>query len=297
MRKQDDMCLGIARTVYSYTTMRFVTFSHADGSRAGVIIGDAVATLDYADVGALLRAGEPGLEAAREAVNTGGDRTLADLQLLKPIAAPTVVVCVGHNYRTHILEMGRDLPSAPTLFGKAPIALTDPYADVPLPPDSPSVDYEGELAVVIGTGGRNIAPEAAWDAVAGLTVLNDVSMRDHQRRTIQWFAGKSWEASTPVGPQVVTLDELPDIAALELRVTVNGDERQRALLGDLVFDVPTLVSDISRIFTLRPGDMIATGTPGGVGEARDPATFLRDGDVVEVSISEIGTLRNRFVAA
>jgi acylpyruvate hydrolase len=277
--------------------MRLVTFSHEHGSRAGVIVGDGAAMLGYDDVGALLRAGERGLEEARKAVDTGAaDRQLADLRLLKPVAAPTAVVCVGHNYRSHILEMGRELPSAPTLFAKIPTALTDPYADVPLPVDSPSVDYEGELAVVIGAGGRNIAPEAAWDAVAGLTILNDVSMRDHQRRTIQWFAGKSWEASTPVGPQVVTLDEISDFDSLELCVTVNGDERQRAVLGDLVFDVPTLVSDISRIFTLRPGDMIATGTPGGVGEAREPAAFLRDGDVVEVSVSQIGALRNRFVA-
>jgi len=283
--------------VYSFAPMRYVTFSHQGSPRAGVLVGDGIAGLDYPDVGALLRAGEAGLEEARDAAGRGADLALADALVLRPVLAPGAVVCVGHNYRNHILEMGRDLPSAPTLFSKVPIALTDPYADVPLPVASQSVDYEGELAVVVGRGGRDIPSDEAWEAVAGVTVLNDVSMRDFQRRTIQWFAGKAWEASTPVGPYVVTMDEISDFGSLELKVEVNGEERQRAALGDLVFDVPTLVSDISRIFTLRPGDIIATGTPGGVGVAREPATFLRDGDVVEVTITEIGKLRNRFVAA
>jgi acylpyruvate hydrolase len=237
------------------------------------------------------------LDEARNAATRGADFALADVVLLRPVLAPAAVVCVGHNYRNHILEMGRELPDAPTLFSKVPIALADPYADVTLPLASQSVDYEGELAVVIGRGGRDIPLDDAWEAVAGVTVLNDVSMRDYQRRTIQWFAGKTWEASTPVGPYVVTTDEISDFGSLELKVEVNGEERQHAVLGDLVFDVPTLVSDISRIFTLRPGDIIATGTPGGVGVAREPAIFLGDGDVVEVTITEIGKLRTRFVAA
>ncbi len=199
---------------------------------------------------------------------------------------------IGGSSKTHILEMGRELPSNPTYFSKLPRALTDPFAEIPLPAASSRVDYEGELAVVIGRGGRDIAPEDTWDAVAGLTVLNDISMRDYQRRTIQWFAGKTWEASTPVGPAVVTPDELDYPGALELLVTVNGEERQRAPIADLVFDVPELVSDLSRIFTLRPGDIIATGTPGGVGEAME--SFLADGDVVEVTITGLGSIRNRF---
>jgi acylpyruvate hydrolase len=277
--------------------MRYVTFFHRGSVRAGVLVGDGIAGLDYLDVGALLGAGERGLDEARNAATRGADFALADVVLLRPVLAPAAVVCVGHNYRNHILEMGRELPDAPTLFSKVPIALADPYADVTLPLASQSVDYEGELAVVIGRGGRDIPLDDAWEAVAGVTVLNDVSMRDYQRRTIQWFAGKTWEASTPVGPYVVTTDEISDFGSLELKVEVNGEERQHAVLGDLVFDVPTLVSDISRIFTLRPGDIIATGTPGGVGVAREPAIFLRDGDVVEVTITEIGKLRTRFVAA
>jgi acylpyruvate hydrolase len=277
--------------------MRYVTFFHQGSVRAGVLVGDGIAGLDYLDVGALLGAGQRGLDEARNAATRAADFALADVVLLRPVLAPAAVVCVGHNYRNHILEMGRELPDAPTLFSKVPIALADPYADVTLPLASQSVDYEGELAVVIGRGGRDIPLDDAWEAVAGVTVLNDVSMRDYQRRTIQWFAGKTWEASTPVGPYVVTTDEISDFGSLELKVEVNGEERQHAVLGDLVFDVPTLVSDISRIFTLRPGDIIATGTPGGVGVAREPAIFLGDGDVVEVTITEIGKLRTRFVAA
>jgi acylpyruvate hydrolase len=283
--------------VYSFSSMRYVTFSHQSALRAGVLVGDGIAGLDYLDVGALLGAGERGVDEARKAAARGADFALADVVLLRPVLSPGAVVCVGHNYRKHVLEMGRGLPDAPTLFSKVPIALTDPYADVTLPLASQSVDYEGELAVVIGRGGRDIPLDDAWEAVAGVTVLNDVSMRDYQRRTIQWFAGKTWEASTPVGPYVVTTDEISDFGSLELKVEVNGEERQHAVLGDLVFDVPTLVSDISRIFTLRPGDIIATGTPGGVGVAREPAIFLGDGDVVEVTITEIGKLRTRFVAA
>jgi acylpyruvate hydrolase len=277
--------------------MRYVTFFHQGSVRAGVLVGDGIAGLDYLDVGALLGAGQRGLDEARNAATRAADFALADVVLLRPVLAPAAVVCVGHNYRNHILEMGRELPDAPTLFSKVPIALADPYADVTLPLASQSVDYEGELAVVIGRGGRDIPLDDAWEAVAGVTVLNDVSMRDYQRRTIQWFAGKTWEASTPVGPYVVTMDEISDFSSLELKVEVNGEERQHAVLGDLVFDVPTLVRDISRIFTLRPGDIIATGTPGGVGVAREPAIFLGDGDVVEVTITEIGKLRTRFVAA
>jgi acylpyruvate hydrolase len=278
------------------TGMRYVTFHHNGVTQAGVMVDGGIASVGYPDVGALLRDGARGSTAAAESISRGPDYALPDVELRRPVLAPTAVVCVGLNYRTHILEMGRPLPETPTLFSKLPLALTDPFAEIRLPAASASVDYEGELAVVIGRGGRDIRPEEAWSAIAGLTVLNDVSMRDFQRRSIQWFAGKSWEASTPWGHQVVSLDELGDLDSLELRVDVNGEERQRALLGDLVFDIPALVSDISSIFTLRPGDVIATGTPGGVGEAREPTAFLEHGDVVEVTVAGVGTVRNRFVS-
>ena len=151
--------------------------------------------------------------------------------------------------------------------------------------------------MVIGSAGRWIPAERAWDHVAGLTVLNDVTVRAHQWRSPQWFAGKTWEASTPVGPAVVTIDEAGDLEELELTVRVNGEQRQHSSLGDLVFSVADLVADMSRFITVQPGDIIATGTPGGVGDAMTPKGYLQDGDEVEVTIDRIGTVRNRFRVA
>lgn len=277
--------------------MRLVTLAQGEGTTAAVL-GDGGASPvgdgSFSDVGKLLEAGEEGLEAAQESLTRGNFSAYEPEALCRPILSPGAIVCVGLNYKTHILEMGRELPEHPTLFAKIPRALTDPFAEVSLPEGSDRMDYEGELAVIIGKGGRNIPEDEAWEAVAGLTILNDVTMRDYQRRTIQWFAGKTWEASTPVGPAVVTLDELDYPDGMEITVTVNGEERQRAPISDLVFNVPDLVSDLSRIFTLQPGDVIATGTPGGVGQAMEPERFLSDGDVVEVMISGIGSIRNRF---
>jgi acylpyruvate hydrolase len=275
--------------------MKLATVQRRDATVAARVDGDTLTPIfRYPDVGALLADGERGLAVARASV--AANEPLDPATLRKPVLAPSAVVCVGLNYATHIREMGRDLPTDPTLFTKLPRALTDPYAPIPFPSASEQLDYEGELCVVIGRGGRNISAADAWDHVGGLTVLNDITVRDFQRRTLQWFAGKTWEASTPIGPWVVTTDEVGDVAELELVVRVDGDERQRAWLGDLVFDVPTLVVDLSRIVELQPGDLIATGTPGGVGEAMDPKGFLRPGSVVEVEITRLGTLRNTVAA-
>jgi acylpyruvate hydrolase len=273
--------------------MRLATVKTAAGPRAAVVRDGLAVTIDgFEDVGDLLRAVDAGLDAARDAAASGTPTPLDEEALLRPVLAPGAVICVGLNYRTHILEMGRDLPTAPTLFAKLPRALTDPYAVVELPAVSDKVDYEAELAVVIGRSGRDIVLERAWQHVAGLTVLNDVTARDYQRRTLQWFAGKTFQASTPMGPWIVTPDEIGDLGERTIRLAVNGEERQRAILGDLVFDVPSLIADVSRIVELEPGDVIATGTPGGVGESDD--RFLQDGDVVQVEIDGIGTLRNTF---
>jgi acylpyruvate hydrolase len=283
--------------------MRLATLRTPGATAAAVLLGDRAAVIldregwpAYSDVGALLRAGEAGMRLARETASGGAFTSYDPAAMKRPVLDPGAVVCVGLNYRTHILEMGRELPQSPTLFSKLPRSLTDPYADIVMPAGSDRIDYEGELAVVIGRGGRDIPAAQAWDAVAGLTVLNDVTVRDMQKRTLQWFAGKTWEATTPMGPAIVTVDELADVASLELTVTVNGELRQQASVGDLVFDVPALVADLSRIVTLRPGDVIATGTPGGVGEAMEPKGYLRAGDVVEVAIDGLGTLTNRFVS-
>jgi acylpyruvate hydrolase len=217
-------------------------------------------------------------------------------RVVRPVLEPGAVACVGINYGAHIAEMGREMPTSPTYFSKLPRALTDPGEPVVLPPESPKVDYEGEVAAVIGRRGRRITRESALDHVAGLTLVNDVSMRDFQNRSLQWFAGKSWQACTPVGPEVATLDELGDLGDLELTTTVNGEVRQRAALGDLIFDIPALVADLSQIVELEPGDLIVTGTPGGVGHAMEPPHYLQPGDVVEVSLDGLGTLRTVFAA-
>jgi acylpyruvate hydrolase len=283
--------------------MRLATLNRDGGTAAAVlaeggasVIRDGGGSPAYRDVGTLL-ADEEGMRKAWEAIDAGPFEQYQETDLLRPVLNPGAVVCVGLNYKTHILEMGRDLPESPTYFAKLSRALTGPFAEVPLPEASERVDYEGELAVVIGRGGRDIPEEDAWEAVAGLTVLNDVTMRDYQRRTLQWFAGKTWEASTPFGPAVVTPDELDYPSGLGLAVRVNGEERQRAPISDLVFDVPALVADLSKIVELRAGDVIATGTPGGVGEAMEPSRFLEDGDVVEVEITGVGSIRNTFRGA
>ena len=276
--------------------MRLVTVRSATGPVAAVERPQgrfAVVRKDgraYRDVGELLQ-NEPGWHRDAKAAT---QKLPDDLPLLRPILDPGAVVCVGLNYRKHVLEMGRELPSVPTYFAKLTRALADPNTSIALPADSEKVDYEGEFTVVIGRGGRNIAASEAWDAVAGLTLLNDVSMRDFQRRSLQWFAGKNWEGCTPVGPAVVTPDQLPNLAAREIVTRVQGEVRQQSPLADLIFDVPALVSDLSRIIRLRPGDLIATGTPGGVGDAMKPPGYLKHGDVVEISIEGIGTLRNTF---
>jgi acylpyruvate hydrolase len=273
---------------------RLVTLALADGSTVAArrdgeafhafrdLVGER-----YRDVGALLLAG---LETA--AVEDG----TVEGRLLRPVLEPGAVTCVGTNYGAHVAEMGRERPTSPTYFSKLPRALTDPGEPVVLPRESSKVDYEGEFAAVIGRGGRRLSRESALDHVAGVTLVNDVSMRDFQYRTLQWFAGKSWQASTPVGPEVVTLDELGDLGDLELTTEVNGEVRQRAVLGDLIFDIPALVADLSQIVELEPGDLLVTGTPGGVGHAMEPPRYLRPGDVVEVSLDRVGTLRTVFAA-
>jgi acylpyruvate hydrolase len=248
-------------------------------------------------VGAILRAGL--LADVAELDATAGETvSYGDTDLLAPVLEPGAVICIGLNYRSHIKEMGRELPQAPTVFDKLPRALTSPFADLVIPESgSRRLDYEGELCIVIGSGGRRIAKADAIAAVAGYAVLNDISMRDFQQRSMQWFAGKSWQETTPWGPALVTADEYTDFAGKTLSVSVNGQQRQKADIDDLVFGVADLVSDLSEIIELRPGDIIATGTPGGVAEAMDPQGYLVDGDVVEVSITGLGTLRNTIRVA
>lgn len=245
-----------------------------------------------ADVGALLR-----LPDWREiAVAARGPRHLLESADLAPVVPnPGKIICVGLNYRNHILEMGRELPDYPTLFAKFADTLIGAHDDIELPPEDEAVDWEAELAFVVGRPGRRIS---RWDAaahIAGYTVCNDVSMRTWQFRTREWLQGKNWEHSTPLGPALVTPDDFVPGGAIS--AAVDGQVMQQASTGDLVHSPEFLVSYISTMITLRPGDVIITGTPGGVGHARTPPLRLRPGQLLETSIDGLGTLRNRAVAA
>jgi len=210
------------------------------------------------------------------------------------VPRPGKVICVGLNYAAHIEETKREQSDYPVLFTKFATTLTGPYDPIPLPPESEAIDYEGEVVVVIGERGRRIPSDKALDHIAGYAVANDVSMRDYQYKTHQWLQGKAWDASTPVGPDLVTLDEAPD--PLRLKTFVNGEKVQEASTELLIFDVATLVSVVSEFATIEPGDLILTGTPGGVGYRREPQLLLKDGDVVVVEVDGVGRIENRCVA-
>ncbi len=219
------------------------------------------------------------------------------VSLLPPISRPGKIVCLGHNYRRHVLEMGRQLPQYPVLFAKFANTLIGHRQPIVLPRVSQQVDYEAELALVIGRTGKDIpATEEALAYLAGYMIFNDVSVRDFQKRTLQWLQGKTFDGSGPIGPALVTADEVNNPQALDLTLRLNGEVMQQANTSDFIFEIPTILSYISQIMTLEPGDIIATGTPAGVGDARTPQVFLKPGDVVQVTISELGTLENPVVA-
>lgn len=219
---------------------------------------------------------------------------VADLKRRPVVPRPGKVICVGLNYKAHIEETKRQESDYPVLFTKFATTLTGPYDDIPLPAESEAIDYEGELVVVIGERGRRVPRERALDHVAGYAVANDVSMRDYQYKTHQWLQGKAWDASTPVGPDLVMREDVTE--PLTLRTFVNGEQVQEASTELLIFDVATLVSTVSEFATIEPGDLILTGTPGGVGYRREPQLLLSDGDVVVVEIDQVGRIENRCVA-
>jgi acylpyruvate hydrolase len=258
-----------------------------DGRTAAVRVdGDEAVELPAADVGALLA--QPDW---RHVAAQGGTRhQLSGLDLAPVVPQPGKIVCVGLNYRNHILEMGRELPEHPTLFAKYAEALIGPNDEIVKPADSDALDWEGELAVVIGTRVRNADAEAAAAAIAGYAVLNDVTVRDYQYRTKQWLQGKTFEDTTPFGPHLVTTDGFELDA--EITTEVDGEVVQSSNVKDLVFGPVDLVSYISRIVTLNPGDVIATGTPGGVGHARKPARYLSVGSKLVTRIAGLGELVN-----
>ncbi len=269
--------------------MRLMTIRTSDGTRAARLDGDQVVELEDRDVGALLAGGPERLEAARSA--RGAGRPLADVDLAPVIPKPPKIICVGQNYLAHIQEMGSQPPEYPTIFAKYTRALIGPRDPITLPAVSDKVDWEVELAIVMGREARHVAGEAALGAVAGYTILNDISVRDYQRRTQQWLQGKTFEGTTPVGPALVTADEV-DPADLALRCEVDGQVMQESRTSDLLFKPQEIVAYISTIITLDPGDIIATGTPAGVGFVRDPEVFLKAGDEVTIEIEGLGALTN-----
>jgi acylpyruvate hydrolase len=272
--------------------MRFATLRTADGTRAARVEGDVLVELDARDVGALLQAGPDAVPRASHA--TGIEHAIATADFAPLVTHPGKIICQGLNYRDHILEMGHELPRYPTLFAKFREALIGAHDDIVLPALSEQPDWEAELAVVIGRSVRHASRERASDAIAGFTVANDVSMRDWQNRSLEWLQGKSWERSTPVGPWLVTPDEVggttPDV---EVGCEVGGVVRQRARTRDLVFDPVALVAYASQFVTLEPGDLLLTGTSAGVGVGLHPPVFLQPDQVVRTTIEGIGELRNR----
>jgi acylpyruvate hydrolase len=272
--------------------MRFATIRTDDGTTAARLEGDVLVPLDAADVGEMLAGGAG---TTRERTGTPAVPTAtADFAPLVP--RPGKIICVGLNYRAHILETGRELPEYPTLFAKFADTLLGPRDDLVLPSVSDRVDWEVELGVVIGSPVYRATPEAAAASIAGYTVINDVSMRDWQRRTLQWLQGKMFEHSTPAGPYLVTPDEVGNAADLEVRCEVDDEVMQQSRTSDLLFSPAEIISYASQAITLKPGDLIATGTPGGVGNARTPPVYLRPGNVLRTWIEGLGDCVNNCVA-
>ncbi len=277
--------------------MRLATVRTADRTRAARLEGDRLVLLRASDVGSLLVSTELGSRPdAIRSIETTGETVIAQASFAPLVPHPEKIFCVGLNYRAHILEMSRALPCYPTLFAKFASGLIGAHDDLVLPSVSNAVDWEVELGVVIGRQIRRATIEEARDAIAGFTVVNDISMRDWQGRTTQFLQGKAFDASTPVGPVLVTGDEIGDAADLEVRCEVDGVVMQRGRTSDLLFGPAAIVSYISQFATLCPGDLISTGTPGGVGAGRDPQVFLRPGQVLTTAIEGIGSCVNRCIA-
>jgi acylpyruvate hydrolase len=271
--------------------MRFVSAVHEGRELAGVLEGDEVVPLEGVT--------ELGLQTPsswlRDAPRQDTRIRLADLRLRPVIPRPGKVICIGLNYKAHIEETGRSDSDYPVFFTKFATSLTGPYDPIRLPPEPKEVDFEAEFAIVIGERARRVPRADVFSYVAGYAVANDVSMRDYQYKTSQWLQGKAWDAATPLGPALVTPDEV-DISDVGIRLTLNGEVMQDSRTSLLIFDVPTLVSTISEFATLEPGDVILSGTPGGVGSRRDPPVLLKDGDQVVVEVEGVGRIENEVRA-
>jgi acylpyruvate hydrolase len=255
-----------------------------------VLTAQGVVDVGDGGLGALLRGG--GVEAAR--VVRGEALPLDDVRLLPPVTDPGKIVCLGLNYRSHAEEAGLEAPDTPTFFAKYPNALAAPGAEVPLPPYSEKVDYEAEVAFVIGRRCKDVPEADAVSAIAGYTLLNDLSARDYQFKTPQWGPGKVFDGSAPCGPALVTPEEAGPPDAIELSLTLNGETMQSASTADLIHSIPAVVAYLSKLMTLEPGDLVSTGTPAGVGSVRKPRVWLEPGDEIVVESPQLGRLETQI---
>ena len=283
--------------------MKLVTFTHGGKTRIGAVVAEDVVDVSGqgrnvpSDMLAFLEQGTTALEQAREACAAGRGRlALADVNLEAPIRRPPKILAVGLNYRDHIEETGRPMPEVPMIFNKQSTAVTGPGGAIWRPKDSVELDYEGELGVVIGKRCRRVPKDQAATVIAGYTIVNDVSVRDWQARSATTTMGKSWDTHCPMGPYIVTTDEVPDPHCLDLKTWVNGELRQNSNTKHLIFNCFDIVEHLSTAFTLEPGDIIATGTPSGVILGMNPKIWLKPGDVVRIAIDQLGVLENPVVA-
>jgi 2-keto-4-pentenoate hydratase/2-oxohepta-3-ene-1,7-dioic acid hydratase in catechol pathway len=283
--------------------MKLISYATDTGSRVAGRRGDYLVDLNLTDpelpttMKELLRLGTSGLERARAAIQGGSPIQPQSLRLLAPVPDPEKVICVGLNYADHAAESRLPIPTEPVIFNKFPTALIGHQAPIVLPKISDRVDYEAELVVVIGSAGRDIPESQAMNHVAGYACGHDVSARDWQldKPAGQWLLGKTFDTFAPLGPHLVTTDEIDDPGSLEIRLRLNGQVLQHSNTNQLIFSIPHLIHYISKVCTLKPGDVIFTGTPPGVGMARKPQIFLQPGDLVEVDIEKIGVLANPVI--
>jgi 2-keto-4-pentenoate hydratase/2-oxohepta-3-ene-1,7-dioic acid hydratase in catechol pathway len=302
--------------------MRLATYDRAGEKRAGILVNEFIIDLEEASLDTrcfigrseflpaslrqVLEQGDEALEQCSRVKSYFANLSskdyprqfcipLREAKLASPIPDPQKIVCIGMNYRDHCEEQKKPLPDRPIIFAKFPSALVGHNEPIVKPPLTSQLDYEAELAVVIGKKGKNVPEEEALSCVAGYTIMNDVTARDIQFSDGQWVRGKTFDTFAPAGPYLVTKDEIPDPQDLTIRLTVNGEVRQNSTTSNMIFSVAFLVSYISRVCTLLPGDIISTGTPGGVGVFRKPPTFLKPGDMVSVEIEKLGTLTNPVV--
>ena len=248
-----------------------------------------------ADMLAFLAQGEDALSVAEDVLETAQIIPIDQVRLEAPIVRPPKILAIGLNYKDHIAETGREAPKVPFVFNKQSTSASGPFDDIHYVRDSDKLDYEGELGIVIGKRCRRVPADKAMDVIAGFTVVNDVSVRDWQMRSPTFTMGKSWDTHCPFGPAIVTKDEIEDPHALDIKTWVNGELRQDSNTKHLLFDCFTLIEHLSTVFTLEPGDIIATGTPSGVAIGFEPPKFLVPGDVIKIEIEKIGAIENKII--